>query len=177
MIEVITFPRSGHHWLMRGIEQRCGLEPGWHCDIHKEQPTESTLIVKTHDFELSHVPRHPYVVQIRQNVLHALQSWFDLYVHDKLCPDTQEAWDHFATWSVEFAAVWYAKWTRSPSLIIYEEMIEHGRDRYIETIADRLGLECSGAIQKEIHSPRTGAFRHKVDAQKMQDRFMEIFTQ
>ena len=177
MIEVITFPRSGHHWLMRGIEQRCELAPGWHCDIHKEQPTERTLILKTHDFELTHVPRHPYVVQIRQNVLHALQSWFDLYIHDRLCEDTQAAWDHFAGWAVDFAGAWYAKWTKGDDLIIYESLLSHGRLAYIEDIAHRLGLRCTGAIQEEIHSPRASAFRHKVDAEKMQKRFMQIYTQ
>ena len=177
MVEVITFPRSGHHWLMRCLEQRCNLHGEWHCDAHKAKPTPETLVLKHHDFSLDYRPKRPFLVQARADVIASLQSWFDLYVRDGYSEDTQECWSAFAGQKVVFAAAWYRKWVKhyNGSVIFYERLLED-IDTPINLLADRLKLVASGDLQTEIHTPRnTSSYRHATDAVALNEAFKAIY--
>jgi hypothetical protein len=121
----VSFPRSGHHWLVRELQERLG--PDWVYDEHHE--TGNTLekcsaihAQKTHDFQLdvSKSPEFLHVVQVRAWEPSA-KSWAGL--HKCSINDLPAA----ANVDMDFRWKWIEKWIVEPCpnrlIVRYEDML------------------------------------------------------
>jgi hypothetical protein len=83
--KVVTFPRSGHHLLVRGLQWALQNElvysEGYESP-HNMDNCEFVNLQKTHDFELTEPiePEMNYLVQIRPFEL-AVESWYKMLDH------------------------------------------------------------------------------------------------
>ena len=117
-VRFVTFPRSGHHWLVSMIQKRL---PEMRYDEHHE--TGRTLenfadinAQKTHDFDLS-VPKRDdviHVVQIRR-MQDAIASW------DKIMPRSQ--WLEKEAFYGAFVSKWIVEPVPNRIVVKYEELL------------------------------------------------------
>lgn len=142
-LQIITFPRSGHHWLMNMTQRALDLPCNWHCDLHNSQPHHETLVEKSHDFDLQFKtkPGVPIIVQWR-NPVDALCSWYELGVRHGNWKSDKSHWRFWSAQHIIFAAQFYLKWI-APGVY---PVIEYGSLRsnpakYLEMIISNLEME------------------------------------
>lgn len=124
----VTFPRSGHHWLVSMLQERLGGEFVYseYYDTHKtlENSPEVTA-QKTHDFELD--------VEKKQEYLHIVQC--------RVIDDCIKSWEKIAPdWPPEkrlFYGKFVSKWIVSPvpnRLIVYYHDLVASTDEWVDGI-------------------------------------------
>ena len=125
----VTFPRSGHHLLMRGLQWALQDELVYsegYKSPHNMDKCPCVNIQKTHDFDLSEpvLPEMNYIVQIRPFEL-AVESWH------KLEPSGME-FEEFRDSKVKYFDDFMAKWvlTNLPNVTVIP---------YNELVSDKVG--------------------------------------
>lgn len=124
----VTFPRSGHHWLVSMLQERLGSEFVYseYYDAHKtlENSPEVTA-QKTHDFELDVEKKEEYLHIVQCRVIDdCIKSW------EKIAPD----------WPPEkplFYGKFASKWIVSPvpnRLIVYYHDLVASTDEWVDRI-------------------------------------------
>lgn len=177
MIDIVTFPRSGHHWLMKMCGAKFGLPKGWHCDTHTHKPDERTLVRKTHDFELDFEPKGAFIIQTRRDIVASIQSWFDLFIKQGYGPDTKDCWAEFAARRIFFAVAWHKKWVdRYPNNVIYYETLREQPERFVDLLGTELkkqGVACKdNELPKNEHRiRRTSEYRYASDAKILEHSY------
>jgi len=138
MIKVVTFPRSGHHWLMDLTQDACKLPCNWHKDLHLDTPGPDCLVAKSHDFALKE--SGAALIQWRDPV-DAICSWYELGLKHG---DWTESEYHFRQWSLskmQFAAAFYRKWVQPmpADKVIKYEYLRRDPAAYVDLVADLIG--------------------------------------
>lgn len=123
---IVTFPRSGHHWLVDGL-----LQANPKLKYNEHHQTGGTLencdcdLQKTHDFLLD-VPKkeeYKHVIQFR-NPLRSVQSWYELVKESEHTPPYAE----FFLSKIKFYSKWFEKWVMEPTpnsmIVCYEDMLK-----------------------------------------------------
>lgn len=109
----VSFPRSGHHWLQRMLQEYFG-DRLHYCESYvnpelKMGECKATNYQKSHDFSLDDpIEKYQYLVQVREPEA-ALQSWYKLGWEDGSVLGSYEAFHRCKS------AYWVAflnKWTR-----------------------------------------------------------------
>ena len=127
MLYIFTHPSSGHHYLMRLLEQACDLPEGWHCDVHMAQPTGDTLVIKDHDFKLNSPPppNIPILLQYRRDWLAATESWYDLGIRTGYWKDDSRGWRRFAANKAYWTKSFLRRHEQHADLTIaYEDLVK-----------------------------------------------------
>ena len=113
----VTFPRSGHHWLIRSLKSYFGDEMQYcefysHCNV--VGCVDGCNMQKNHDLFLDLViPEGWQVIVQSRNAEDAIRSWWDV------SPDMD--WEIFRPQSTEFYNRWMEKWWDKYPQITYEE--------------------------------------------------------
>ena len=139
---VVTFPRSGHHWLIELLQERLGdkifLYTEHYTDGGKTLETgyPGVNVQKTHDFDLE-VPKvswYRHVVQVRR-VQDCLKSWRKLEESRGPVPP------RFEEQKTHFYGLWVSRWIVEdvPGRLIvrYEDLVKD-TDRWLKTIIDHI---------------------------------------
>lgn len=138
-VRFVTFPRSGHHWLVSMLELR-GIE-GWCYDEH--HTTGNTLencpwitAQKTHDFQLN-VPKvneFVHIVQIRSRAP-SIASWCKV----KKC--TERMLFRVAGVQRDFRHQWIEKWLVDPvpnRIVVRYEELARDPQRMVDYIVSKI---------------------------------------
>lgn len=126
----ITFPRSGHHYLVQLLHAALGTKLIY-CERYSGM-IEGANLIKEHDFGLERVPSQsePYLIQIR-HPLNAIISRFEQNLRTKTLNDTRTDWERHARSEAVYWYNFFLKWilgvtasNRFQTLLIrYEDLI------------------------------------------------------
>jgi hypothetical protein len=147
---IVTFPRSGHHWLVRMLQHALGDEMVY-SEYHETGVTlesdPTVNVQKCHDFELDlpYKPEFRHVVQVRE-FLPAVLSWWKIYKgwESKSAPELIR----FIQEKQEFYKLWNRRWRYNcePILIVRYEILsqnpKYSVSRALRWITDKSDDEC-----------------------------------
>jgi len=114
----VTFPRSGHHWLVSMLQERLGDEfvySEYHSNGKTLENSPEVTAQKTHDFELD-LPKNPeylHIVQCRV-IDDCIKSW------EKIAPDWPEKRHHYGN----FVSKWIVSPVPNRLIVYYHELLE-----------------------------------------------------
>ena len=114
----VTFPRSGHHWLVSMLQERLGDEfvySEYHSNGKTLENSPEVTAQKTHDFELD-LPKNPeylHIVQCRV-IDDCIKSW------EKIAPDWPNKKDHYGN----FVSKWIVSPVPNRLIVYYHELLE-----------------------------------------------------
>ena len=123
----VTFPRSGHHWLISMLQEKMGEEfvySEYHSNGKTLENSPEVTAQKTHDFDLSLTPNPEYrhIVQCRV-VDDCIKSW------EKIAPDWPE--------KRHFYGNFVSKWIVSPipnRLIVYYQDLVKSPELWVDKV-------------------------------------------
>ena len=114
--ECITFPRSGHHLLVRLLKQYFGDDMLGYSESYTDpnrrlELDPSVRFQKNHDLQLGTSVRDDrrYIVQIRYPI-DSLVSWYKWECENRRATDSPDAWVNFALQKTSFWMQFYRKW-------------------------------------------------------------------
>jgi len=168
MIKIVTFPRSGHHWLMELTQYSCKLPCNWHKDLHQGTPGPDCLVAKSHDFGLDE--SGAALIQWRDPV-DAICSWYELGLKHGNWTASER---HFRQWSIshmQFAAGFYRKWIEPlhPEKLIRYEELRRDPTLYVEQVAEIIGKP----VLREVNA-KTTPEREQRDFRFYDDTFFRL---
>jgi hypothetical protein len=119
---IVTFPRSGHHWLVDGLVKQYSIKYDEHHSTGNTLENSDCEVQKTHDFELNveKVEGYNHVIQLR-NPLRAIESWHKIH-------NDHHPFPLFFQEKIAFYSKWMQKWVMEPTpnsiIICYEDMLK-----------------------------------------------------
>lgn len=125
---LVTFPRSGHHLMVRGLTEALGhrlvYSENYHC-AHNMSNCEYVNLQKSHDFDDQPVdPQANYIVMIRGFEL-AVESWYVTHPRDETFEAfRQRKQDYFD----RFLSKWVAPDLPNRLLITYHDLVDNKLD-------------------------------------------------
>jgi hypothetical protein len=166
--KIITFPRSGHHLLVRGILTALP-EYAVYSEVYKSPHNmdncEFVNLQKTHDFDLDE-PINPdlqYIVQIRGFEL-AVESWHKLLVRNE---SYSGSFEDFRKEKTEYYDRFMEKWVNNPTftnrlIIPYHELVADKKNTLINVIKYLGVTELTEDIIKNINEWESGSMRKQL---------------
>ena len=114
----VTFPRSGHHWLISMLQERLGDEfvySEYHSNGKTLENSPEITAQKTHDFDLT-FPKNPeymHIVQCRV-IDDCIKSW------EKLVP----SWPNKRCFYGEFVSKWIISPVPNRMIVYYHDLLD-----------------------------------------------------